>query len=58
MPRAKYTLDFYADYVRYHGKTNDFKMMYKDIDEIVKLSKTERDQTMVLFVLRKHLTLG
>ena len=43
VPRAKYTMDFYVSYVRFHGKSNDFKMMYKDISEVIKLPRNERD---------------
>jgi len=34
VPRGKYALDFYKTYVRFHGRTQDFKIQYKDISYI------------------------
>ena len=31
VPRGKYTLEMYSNYAKFHGKTHDYKIMYKDI---------------------------
>ncbi len=30
-PRGKYSFDFYSTFAKLHGKTNDYKILYKDI---------------------------
>ena len=32
VPWGKYSLDFYKDSVKVHGKTNNYKIIYKDIN--------------------------
>jgi len=32
-PRGNYSLDFYSTFAKMHGKTHDFKIMYKDISK-------------------------
>ena len=58
VPRGKYTMDLYGSYVRFHGRSQQFKLMYKDIDQLIRLPRIERDQTMIMFALSKHLTFG
>lgn len=43
VPRGKYNLDFYRTYVRFHGRSNDFKLQYKDILDLIKLPRQETD---------------
>lgn len=31
VPRGKYTLDMFSTFAKYHGRTHDYKIMYKDI---------------------------
>ena len=31
VPRGKYTLNMFSNYAKYHGRTHDYKIMYKDI---------------------------
>lgn len=34
IPRGNYSLDFYGNFAKLHGKTHDYKIMYKDINKI------------------------
>ena len=34
VPRGKYSMDLYQNYVRFHGRTHDYKIMYKDISQL------------------------
>ena len=58
VPRGKYTMDLYGSYVRFHGRSQHFKLMYKDIDQLIKLPQVERDMTIIMIALSKHLTFG
>lgn len=31
IPRGKYSLDFYSTFLKLHGRTHDYKILYKDI---------------------------
>jgi structure-specific recognition protein 1 len=31
VPRGKCTLNMFPHYIKFHGKTHDYKVMYKDI---------------------------
>ena len=31
IPRGKYTLDLYAGFAKLHGRTHDYKILYKEI---------------------------
>lgn len=57
VPRGKYTMDLYGSYVRFHGRQH-FRLKYKDIDQLIKLPQVERDLTVVMIALSKHLTFG
>ena len=41
IPRGNYTLDFYSNFAKLHGKTHDYKIMFKDIDKIFMLEKPD-----------------
>jgi len=34
IPRGNYSLDFYSNFAKLHGKTHDYKIMFKDINKI------------------------
>ena len=34
VPRGKYTLNMYENYAKFHGKTHDYKILYKDISRM------------------------
>ena len=31
IPRGKYSLDFYSTFLKLHGRTHDYKILYKDV---------------------------
>ena len=37
IPRGNYSLDFYSNFAKLHGKTHDYKIMFKDISKIFML---------------------
>lgn len=54
VPRGKYALDFYEGYLKFHGRTHAYKIIYKDILKVFQLPK---DGHMVLLIqLKKPLT--
>ena len=58
MPRGKYTLEMFPTYAKYHGRTHDYKIMYKDIVKVFELPRVDRDQTVILIQLGKPLIQG
>jgi len=44
IPRGKYNMDMFEEYAKLHGKTNDYKVMYKDIKKVFQLSRTDLQQ--------------
>lgn len=48
VPRGKYTLEMFPTYAKYHGRTHDYKIMYKDIVKVFELPRVDRDQTVIL----------
>lgn len=58
VPRGKYSLDLYGNYVKFHGRTHNYKIMYENIVQLFQLPRVERDQMAILFQLSKHLTQG
>ena len=58
VPRGKYAMDFYKTYVRFHGRSQDFKIQYKDIEALGRLPRQESDQILQLIVLKKPLVFG
>ena len=41
IPRGNYSLDFYSNFAKLHGKTHDYKIMFKDIDKIFMLKSPD-----------------
>lgn len=41
IPRGNYSLDFYGTFAKLHGKTHDYKIMFKDINKIFLLAKPD-----------------
>jgi structure-specific recognition protein 1 len=41
IPRGNYSLDFYSNFCKLHGKTHDYKVMFKDINRIFMLQKPD-----------------
>lgn len=34
VPRGKYSLDLYGNYVKFHGRTHNYKIMYENIVQL------------------------
>ena len=34
IPRGNYSLDFYSNFAKLHGKTHNYNIMFKDINKI------------------------
>ena len=58
VPRGKYTLNMFENYAKFHGKTHDYKILYKDINRMFQLPRVDREQVVVLFQLSKPLNQG
>ena len=41
IPRGKYSFDLYSTFAKLHGRTNDYKIMYKDIKKGFLLPKVD-----------------
>lgn len=41
IPRGKYSLDMYATFLKLHGRTHDYKILYKDINKGFLLPKPD-----------------
>ena len=41
IPRGKYTLDMYSTFAKLHGRTHDYKILYKDINKCFLLPKPD-----------------
>jgi structure-specific recognition protein 1 len=41
IPRGKYTLDLYSTFAKLHGRTHDYKILYKDINKGFLLPKPD-----------------
>ena len=41
IPRGNYSLDFYNNHVKLHGKTHDYKIMFKEIGKVFLLKKPD-----------------
>lgn len=50
IPRGNYSLDFYSNYCKLHGKTYDYKIMFRDINRIFMLEKP--DGVHMVYVLQ------
>ena len=49
VPRGKYSIQFYSTFAKIHGRTNDFKVMFKDISKGFLLPKP--DGVHMIYVL-------
>lgn len=49
IPRGNYSLDFYSNFAKLHGKTHDYKILFKDIEKIFMLQKP--DGVHVVYIL-------
>ena len=58
VPRGKYTLEMYSNYAKFHGKTHDYKIMYKDIAKMFQLPRVDRNDMVLMFQLSKPLNMG
>lgn len=41
IPRGKYSLDFYSNFLKLHGRTHDYKILYKDVQKGFLLPKPD-----------------
>ena len=41
IPRGKYSLDLYSTFIKLHGRTHDYKLLYKDINKGFLLPKPD-----------------
>eukprot|EP00743_Colponemidia_sp_Colp-15_P002921 GILK01003160.1.p1 GENE.GILK01003160.1~~GILK01003160.1.p1 ORF type:complete len:580 (+),score=152.64 GILK01003160.1:54-1742(+) len=48
-PRGRYEVDMYATFMKFHGKSHDYKIMYKNINKLFLLPKP--DQRHVAFII-------
>lgn len=58
VPRGKFTLDLFEEYAKFHGKTNDYKIMYKDIRRVFQLERQDLNQMATIIQLDRPLKQG
>lgn len=58
IPRGKYSFDMYADFVKLHGRTNDYKILYKDIHKCFLLPKPDGIHMAYILSLKNPLRQG
>lgn len=58
IPRGNYSLDFYSNFAKLHGKTHDYKIMFKDIDKIFMLNKPDGVHMVYILSLSQPLRQG
>ncbi len=58
IPRGNYSLDFYSNFAKLHGKTHDYKIMFKDINKIFLLQKPDGVHMVYLLQLDQPLRQG
>ena len=58
IPRGNYSLDFYSNFAKLHGKTHDYKIMFKDIDKIFMLNKPDGVHVAYILHLSQPLRQG
>jgi structure-specific recognition protein 1 len=58
VPRGKYTLDMFETFAKFHGRTHDYKIMYKDIKQVFQLPRIDRESIVILIQLSKPLNQG
>jgi structure-specific recognition protein 1 len=57
-PRGRYAIDMHASYLRMHGKTYDYKILYKDISRFFLLDKPDDYHTAFVISLDNPLRQG
>ena len=57
-PRSNFSLDFFSDFAKLHGKTHDHKIMYEDIDKIFMLQKPDGIHVVFILLLSQPLRQG
>lgn len=55
IPRGNYSLDFYSTFAKLHGKTHDYKILFKDINKIFLLQKPDGVHMVYLLQLDQPL---
>ena len=58
IPRGKYTMEMYEDFAKFHGRTHDYKIMYKDIRKVFQLPRADTLQMSIVIQLSKPLKQG
>jgi structure-specific recognition protein 1 len=58
IPRGKYTLDLYSTFAKLHGRTHDYKILYKDINKGFLLPKPDGVHMAYVLHLRTPLRQG
>jgi len=58
IPRGNYQLDFYSNFAKLHGKTHDYKIMFKDINKIFMLQKPDGVHVVYILHLSQPLRQG
>ena len=58
IPRGNYSLDFYSNFAKLHGKTHDYKIMFKDISKIFMLQKPDGVHVVYIVHLSQPLRQG
>ena len=48
----------FSNYAKFHGRTHDYKILYKDITQVFQLPRVDRDQMVILIQLAKPLNQG
>ena len=58
VPRGKYVFNIFSDYLKLHGKTHDYKILFKDINRAFLLPKPDGLHMMYIVSLRTPLRQG
>jgi structure-specific recognition protein 1 len=58
VPRGKYCFNLYSNYLKLHGKTHDYKILYKDINRAFLLPKPDGVHMIYIISLKAPLRQG
>jgi structure-specific recognition protein 1 len=58
VPRGKYSFNMYSNYLKIHGKTHDYKILYKDINRAFMLPKPDGVHMIYIVSLKAPLRQG
>lgn len=58
VPRGKLDLEMYDTYAKLHGKTHNYKILYKDIVKVFQLPRTDINKVVILMQLKRPLLQG